>query len=255
MTAEPLAADFVSGGYVLVQPYVPAPDRPPGFMPSGLVGSPVITLAQCMAEILPDEWAFGTWLPLPTRPQREAGAAEWGIPASRIDELVTWSAESIREGHVLHHDAFADVESARKFAARFLSHRHEVRLIGLGLHRNLVDDYLRDVEIHAEITPGFPGGPNGVRDGVARGVALAVGGSGLGYEVLDVKLGESNHSWHCYHTEQQIADACGAVSGAHGLIQDYEDALRVATWCSANVKCPPNVWRAWRVEEYDLEGR
>lgn len=253
MTSEPLAAEFVSGGYVLVQPYVPPPGRPPGFMPAGLVSSPAITLAQCMAEILPNEWAFKWWLPIPTRAEREDGAAVWGIPTSSIDELVSWSDECIREGHLLHHDAFADVETARKFAARFLSHRHEVRLVGLGLHRKLVDDYLRDVETHAEITPGFRGAPNGVRDGVARGVALAVAGSGLGYEVLNVKLGESNHSWHCHHIEQQIADECRVVSGAHGLIQDYEEALRVATWCSANVN-PPNVWRAWRVEEYALEG-
>jgi hypothetical protein len=255
MTSEfTSASDFVSGGYFLVQPFLPPPDRHPQFMPSSS-GSPLLTLSQCLAEILPDEWAFMTWLPTPTRESRESGAREWGIPSAAIDELVAWAIAQVEGGRVHHHDSFADVETAREFAARYVR-LPGVRLVGLGLSGDLVAQYLRDVERQSEVAGGMRGGPNGVHDAVARWVLMEPGGRALGYEVLDVVLGESRHSWHCHDVERQMADEFGIRPGALGLFERYVDAVRVADWCNDNeVGCGPAVWRAWRVEEYDLEGR
>jgi len=254
--ANPPVTDFVAGGYLLVQPYHPPQGRPPSMMPADLLPSPLLTSSSCLAEILPSEWAFGTWLPAVSREERERSASAWGIPANAIDGLIAWAAERVREGRVLHDDAFADVEVAREFAATFLPRRRDVRLLGLGLRREQVAEYLRDVARRDEVAFHGCGAPNGVRDGVARGLPLETGGQDLGYEVTDVVLGQARDSWLCFPVQHQIRDELAIRPGSNGLLQSYEEAARVAEWCATNdVGCGPSVWRAWRIVEYDVAPR
>ena len=110
--------DFVSGGYFLVRPFHPHPETLPIFMPADLVGRPVITLGECLATILPDDWAFRFWTPLPSLEEREDGAAEWAIPKESIAEIVAWGEARRTEERLLHHDAFADVATAAEFGRR-----------------------------------------------------------------------------------------------------------------------------------------
>ena len=204
--SSPLVTDFVAGGYLLVQPYLPPEGRPPDMMPADLLPSPLLTSSSCLAEILPSEWAFGTRLPAVSREERERGASLWGIPIAAIDGLTAWAGERVRGHRVLQHDAFADVEVAREFAAAFLPPRREVRLLGLGLRRDQVADYLRAVERRDELAFRGCGAPNGVRDGVERGLALEAGGRDLGFEVANVVLGQARESWLCFHVQIQVRD-------------------------------------------------
>ncbi len=257
MRESPPLDAFVSGGYLLVQPFVLPPGRPPEYVPDDLFTSPILTLTPCPAEILPEEWAFSTWIPTPSRAVREFQAGLWGIPPAAIDDLVGWAAARAREGRILHHDAFVDVATAREFAARFLAAEFDVRLVGLGLSRQTASEFLAEVEAHRELRPGgYDWAPNGVRDGVERGVPLEPGGQDLGYEVLNVALGVSRCSWHCCHVEHRVLERLGIRAKPDGLLASLADAERVATWCRDEaVGCGPNLWRAWRVVEYALAGR
>jgi hypothetical protein len=247
--------EFVSGGYFLAQPFTPHPETRPQYFPADLVQAPVITVSPCLAEVLPDDCVIDIgWTrypPLRTEDRAEV-AADWGIAAEAIDDVARWSAGQHRHGRLLHDDAFADVDVAREFARRFLSSTTEVKLLGIGLHRSLVADFLDTVQQRREIAPGHVGAPNGVRDGVARGGALAAGGRPLGFEVLDVAFGESRHSWHCHGLEREMHDRLGVDLLPGGLIERYEDAVRIAESCdSPELGCESGVWRAWVVVEYD----
>jgi len=252
--SESLPLDaFVAGGYLLGQPFEPPPDRPPEWVPADLVAPTMWTLATCMAEILPAEWAFMTWLPTPTRKQREDGAALWGIDAAVVDALVAWAHEQVREGRVLRHHVFVDVATAREFATRFLPHRSNFKLVGLGLRSEVATGFLLEVATHGDVSPGYKGAPNGVRDGVERGVPLEPGGTVIGYEVLDVALGQPRCSWHCNHVEHRVLERLGVRAKPDGFLASLDDAERVANFCrSERVGCGSGLWRAWRVAEYAL---
>ena len=79
------------------------------------------------------------------------------------------------------------------------------------------------------------------------------GGRDLGYEVLNVSLGERRHSWHCHHHERELHDRYGIRFAPGGFIERYDDAIRVAElFDSHEVGCERGVWRPWKVLEYDL---
>lgn len=174
----------------------------------------------------------------------------------RLDELLAWAHERVREGRVLRHHAFADVATAREFATRFLPHRSNFRLVGLGLRSEVAADFLLEVATHGEVSPGCKGAPNGVRDGVERGNALEGGGTDVGYEVLDVALGQPRCSWHCNHIEHRVLERVGVRAKPDRLLESLDDAERVATLCrDERVGCGAGLWRAWRVAEYALGDR
>ncbi len=254
MAEDPPLDEFVSGGYFLIQPFVPSPDRHAIYFPSDLVQPPVVTLSPCLAEVVPDEWACSNWLPLISQEYRESCAAEWGIPSHIVAELFTWCLQRVEEGQILHHDAFADLETAREFALRFLPPRSDVRLLGIGLHRDLQEGLFRAVESEgaAKFGPGW-GAPNGVLEGVRRRLPLATGGQHLGYEVLDIAFGEQRHSWLCHGLERRMHDEQGVRLLPGGLISTYDQACRVAAHCDDPANhCERGVWRAWRVVNYDF---
>jgi hypothetical protein len=124
------------------------------------------------------------------------------------------------------------------------------------LRSDVAAGFLLEVATHGEVSPGYEGAPNVVRDGVERGVALEPGGTDIGYEVLDVALGRPSCSWHCNHVEHQVLERLGVRAKPDGLLESLDDAERVATFCrDERVGCGTGLWRAWRVAEYALDDR
>ena len=234
MDGEPGIDAFVSGGYLLAQPYVRPDGVPEDFVPADVVGSPVVTASPCLAEVLPGEPWFSTWLPSPSRGEQEDVARSWGVPLEALDGLLEWTASRAAEGRMLHDDAFADVETPRTLAHRFLRPRSPFRLLGLGLLRDSVSDVLRSTAEHDAVAfgPGW-GAPNGVLDGVERRTSLQSDGHPLGYDVLSVALGEARHSWHCHHVERRFRDECGIRLERGGLLRTWRPARRWDTRITA----------------------
>lgn len=254
MSAEPPVEEFVSGGYFLVQPFTRDAESPAEFLPPDVVPPPVITVAPCFATVLPNRNLLdlgGTMPDATDRAERQIAAAAWGIPPSKADDVAQWMGEQRRRGGIHVADAFADPDVAREFTRRFVPDSIDTRLLGIGLHRPSVAMFLDVVRQRSELSPGFMGGPNGVRDAVELGLPLVRGGRRLGYEVLDVAHGQGRHSWHCHHHERRLRDQWGVRLGAGGMIECFDDAVRIAAACDAQeLGCEPGVWRAWIVVEY-----
>ncbi len=255
--AEASRLDFVSGGYVLARPFMPPEDGLPLFFPKRLVGRPVITVSPCIAEMLPSDCClFAPWPPHHAAQLREE-AADWGITATEAAE--EWARRKQQDGRIPWGEAFSDLEDAREVATRFVSPAGDLRLLGIAMERDRVEEFLAayDVFVTAQEESSGAGGPrhrlvpSGVRDLVSRRLPVAPDGRALGYEVLDVVAGESRHSWHCQGIEQEMHDRFGVRLASGGMIPDAEDARRVATVCDAE-QGEPGVWRAWLVTEYPL---
>jgi len=255
MDGEPGIDDFVSGGYLLAQPYVRPDGVPEDFVPVDVVGSPVLTASPCETHVLPSREWFSSWLPRPTREEQEREASLWGVPVHAVTDLVGWASKKATEGRLLHHDAFVDVGVAREFALRFLPPGRDVRLLGLGLRRDVAAEFLRAVaERDASHYGSWGGGaPTGVRDGIERRVPLEPGGRSLGYEVLSVALGEQRDSWHCNALERWFRDDYGVHPKPGGLLATYADAEKVAAVLNEKgIGCTVGMWRPWLIVEYRL---
>lgn len=255
MSAEPPVEEFVTGGYFLVQPFTRHPESPPEFLPPDVVRPPVITVAPCFATVLPSQGLIdlgGRMLDATDRVECEVAAAAWGIPPAQADEVVQWMGERRERGGIHCADAFAHPDVAREFTRRFVPASIDARLLGIGLHRSTAPAFLEAVRRDAGLGPGVAGPPNGVLNAVVSGRPLVCGGRRLGYDVLDVAHGQGRHSWHCHHHERRVRDQWGIRLGAGGMIERFDDAVRIAAACDAQeLGCEPGVWRAWIVVEYD----
>jgi hypothetical protein len=255
MDGEPGIDAFVSGGYLLAQPYVRSASDTEGYaVPEDVFGSPRITASPCEARVLPSRAWFSTWLPRPTREEQEREASRWRVPVDTVGTLVDWTSEKTAAGRLLHWDAFADVATAREFARRFLPRDVAVRLLGLGLRRASAADFLRSVAERDAASTGGWGAPNGIRDGVERGATLEPGGTSIGYEVLSVALGEDRDSWHCESLTRHFVDEYDIRPEAGGLLRTYADAEKVAAVLNEKrIGCTVGMWRPWLIVEYRLD--
>jgi hypothetical protein len=168
---------LVSGGYFLVRPFWPSPD--PMYFPPDLVTPPVVTLATCLGDLLPED------LDLSTTP---------------MDDVLEEALELWRAGRLAWGDAFADLDATRRFAERFLGRPTDARLIGLGMDAETAAEFRAAYERDATSRlPGDTGWPAGVHDVLCRGEPIEPGGRALGYEVLDVAArairGDAGGGW------------------------------------------------------------
>lgn len=253
MPSEPPLEEFVAGGTFLVLATTPLHHLSRSVLAPAVAQSLVLTVSSCIAEVLPDMALLDCgWRRL--RPdaneERDRVAARFGVATEDAAAVSRWSADAWESGRMLLPHAFADVETARAFGRRFLPASSAARLVGIGLHRSEVDEFLADVE-RGEVADGFEGVLNGVRDGIARRIPVDPGGRRLGYDVLGVSAG-SLHAWHCHGLVDELRARFGALPCPGGLIESYEDATRMAEICDdEGVGCDPGVWRALVVVEYD----
>jgi|GEM_PF-4069970 len=259
MLCEPPIEDFLAGGYLLARPYAPPDDRHAGFFPPDLVTPPVITASPCIATLMPDGLLFGWPSPRPEREDLHEAAADWGTEPARRDALLAWADAAVRDERVRAGDAFADLESARECLRLFGPADQGVRVLGLGLRRADRADFFAALEREsAELSARLGttvNGDNGLVEGLKLDLPLAGGGRVLGYEVLDVALCESRHSWLCHGLEREMHRRFDLHLLPGGLIPAFAKAQQVAACCDdATVGCEPGVWRAWVVVEYDALG-
>lgn len=133
----------VAGAYLLVKP-------------GPLVGPTGLTASGCLAEVAPGSWAID-WVN--TRPcERERHASALGISAEALPEVVAW-ATKVFGAEFKWPNVFCNLAAAREFQRRFLP--AGVRLIGLALPMDLVDEFLT-LAAPSPQQPGYaPNGPTG----------------------------------------------------------------------------------------------
>jgi hypothetical protein len=72
----------------------------------------------------------------------------------------------------------------------------------------------------------------------------------LGWDVLCADYADF-HSWFCNGIDH--VDAVGVGFNAHGFVDSFDDAQRVADYCNVPENgAEPGYWAPWRITRYPL---
>jgi hypothetical protein len=241
--------DPIAAGYVLALPVTRE-----GTMAYDLLPPTFPTISECLTDFAPGTWCLA-WA---TRdPELERAHREFGLVPHRAEEpcqFCRFSTESFDRIWGWPHVIFEQWQ-AQEIATRFLDLSVGVRLLGIGLPRGLVPEFL-DYATPDPPRPGFAQqGETGFVTRLRLDQPLATGGVPLGWEVLGFDV-SSFHSWVCNGLESQVASALGIRPNGNGLITDVEDARVAAAFCGGpEARACPALWMPWFVSEYPLEHR
>ena len=169
----------------------------------------------------------------------------FGLERAAVDKLCRW----YQEGQELEFDVFTALPPAQEVVRSFLAGRSDVAIIGVGLPRAYIQEFLTVGPPPSE-NAGFVESFNPVVDVIKRDQPLTPGGTVLGFEPL-VANGGLACSWLCNGLDRDAEEKLGIQTNAHGLIERLKDAARVVTYIREDGHAEPGLWLPWLLVQYD----
>lgn len=233
----------VAAGYLLLRP-MPRPS----YMAQSLLPSEIVSASECICPQFPDTSAIG-WVKASEEARFEALDAV-GLPAERRNDARAWATDAFGVAFGWP-GVFFTASGALEARRRFFGDESKLKVVGLGLPRRWVDEFIA-VASPPPPAPGFaPQGESGYLQTVKRLATLAAGSQRLGFELLNVEVGQVSHSWLCNGLETHCANTLDVRPGANGLIETLESAERCRSEVAREeVGAEPGLWLPWRLAEY-----
>lgn len=234
--------DLIAVGYLLLRPVART-----SFFAAELVPPLITSASDCLCPRFPGVFAID-WSSTSEDARAEA-FAKLGIPPADQPNARAWATLAF-DNDFGWPSVFYAVDAALEARRMFLSHAADARVIGVGVARDSLEGFLENAAPRA-LTGGAPGGESGSFTTGSRRAPLAAGGRKLGFELLNVELGDLHHSWLCSHLENHFSTALGVRPNAEGLIDTLEDAQRCCEELSTGkVGAEPGPWLPFALIEY-----
>jgi hypothetical protein len=237
------AFEEVAAGYLLLHP-VPRPAHAsPSLLPPELVSA-----SSCICPQFPDTSAID-WVVSSEEERLEALEAV-GLPAQRRSGARAWATAHF-EIDFGWPGVFYTAAAATETRERFFGRESQIKIIGLGLPLSYIDEFTAYASPPPS-SPGFaPQGESGYLRIVKAGQHLAAGARRLGFELLNVEVGQISHSWLCNGLETHCATHLGIRPNARGLLETLDLAERCRAEVSREeVGAEPGLWLPWLLVEY-----
>jgi len=232
-------ARCIAAGFFVTKTVARDANRSPDLLPPWLV-----SLSGCIAPSYQVYWGWEV-----EKCRREAVA--FGLPEDRLAELHPWE----KAHGITHPNVFHTLHDAREFVAAFLPAQQDVIILGAALPLALTDEFLVDHRqrcYHSQ-TDTYTDECWGVNLVLATRQPLPDGGEQLGFEMVLFEP-HLSCSWLCTRTERDVFNALGIRPNAHGLIETYEDALRVDAWLQEHPeRREPGPCYPWLVARYPVQ--
>lgn len=244
--------DYVSGGYLIVKYGDRARygiDQSPDLLPKRLV-----SLSECIAPRLSLTWG---WHPEQSRQH----LLNFGVSEAAFAAFREWSLQPDANP-----DGTLPTLAEVRRVAEWLTPDSEALIIGAGLRREWVDDFLtfksypddhpnyevfeslESVESRRRVLQEHP---------VHHRQPLAPGGAALGFEIVS-HFGGWGHSWLCSSLERGMYELFGIRPNQYGLIDTYEQAKQVYKWIAEDrmqgARAEPEPYHPWLIVQYPLVG-
>ncbi|MEO0535561.1 MAG: hypothetical protein AAF215_17025 [Cyanobacteria bacterium P01_A01_bin.123] len=238
---EAEAMSWVSAGYLLIRP-APRPQWPDaaGSVQAALLPQPMLSASNCLCSQFPGTYAID-WCG-DTEAERERAFDAIALDSNSRAMARTWATEQFGQVYGWP-GVFYDLENAIAAKQKFFPNDSNLRLIALGLPAEFRETFI------AAATPapppaGFaPAGKSGYLETLERNHPVLKGGVVLGYELLNIDVGQVGCSWLCNGLERHCAKTLGITPNCHGLI----DTLPLAQACLTEITKPavgaePGLW-------------
>ena len=206
-----------ASGYTIALPFAP----PPSEFFSERVPSLVVTVSECLTELVPDPGLLPRSGVSDVEGTKRMNRA--GIALDVVPEMAAAMAAFIDAGDYIF-PVFTSLDAALAFKNRFLA-ALDVRVLGLGVPAELVPSYLERWRSEWERS-----GDNwyGTLSCLRKGQPLAPGGTDLGYEPVGEEFPGSFHSWLCCGVVPDVHERLGVVMNGFGLVDDQRVAIEAA---------------------------
>lgn len=214
----------------------------PAYAEASVLPPSLWTPTSCICDLYPERWAFSWCKP----PQSDIDAAirRLGLGPADVQPLQEWVELQFGQGCLGFPGIFLGLEVARQFAASFLRAGPEIKLLGMGLPKAYVPEFL------AEARPSPREGPPGIYQAVASGTPLAEGGASLGFEPLGYEYG-GFHSFICSSLEKDYVGRLGLPINEHGRFTELAACERAVEFTRLDATgAEPALWQPWHIVEY-----
>ena len=159
-------------------------------------------------------------------------------------------------------EVLLDLDLAKEFAANYLSHLQNIKLLAIATTANYRDLFLQSesalnnseigicqalkshqtIEIERTLASRY----NGLQTRNAQARDF------LGYEILGYEYG-GFHSFVCNHLETDFANKLKIKLNQYGLIEQYDLATKASDYANnPNTGAEPVLWMPWAIVELDL---
>lgn len=124
-------SDYYSGGYFLLRA-----DKPDwSTLQTDLLPEELVSLSKCMCLRVSVGWGWN--------PGDKQAALDFGIPSDKLDDFIEWCGYA-HETKIGVWSMFYSIDIARQFIRHFLPDTTDLKLIGVGLPRDLAEKGLRE---------------------------------------------------------------------------------------------------------------
>ena len=232
--------NYYLGGYYLVEG-VSRPAYSATFLPSM-----VWSISNCINPIYPDTWG----LPWTSNTKEEFPAAQTrlGLTNVKFKEMQDWVNTAFNEERFGWPNVWLYLEDAREYYRRYLQTIPHVKLLAIGIPTPYFDECLEA----AEPDPGM--GQAGLYLRLREPQKLDNLDHALGFELLNVEVGNISHSFLCNHLEKEY-QKIELNFNEHGLLAKYGDAKRAKEFTNLGTTgAEPGPWFPWLIVEYPLAG-
>ena len=231
---------YISGGYYIVSPLERA-----DCMDKTLLPETILSASACLCEFHPDTKILWEG----SQKKKQTYSKKLNLSNNAFEELEGWVQKKYEDKTFNFPQLFTTVELAREFKKTFLNHLNDIRIIGIGLQENFVEEFLDEEE-----TLSKPAKERyGIETLIMNKTTIDMEASKKnGYEVLGFESGQF-HSYICNGLEEDYNNNLKFSLNENGFISNLEMAIGCCEYSNdEEVGTEPVLWLPWAIFEYEL---
>lgn len=218
-------------GFVLMLPF----HRTDEFDPD-LNCPQIFTLSDCLSEIIPNSLILN-WGDSDITEGREKFLEETGLTRVTATQLEQELSRLYEAERLEYPNLFYSVEDARRIHQAFFGGASDWKIVAFGVpetHWEALSFACAAGADSAEV--------RGIGHALAKKREMPADQIFLGYDILNLELGELAHSFFCNAFHKDAKHAFGMELNPYGLIESESDATKLAKYCTLNDLGEPGPW-------------
>ncbi|GGA18307.1 hypothetical protein GCM10008018_72820 [Paenibacillus marchantiophytorum] len=227
--------EYLLGGYYLVKPMKRA-----NYLDKEIMPEEILSASNCICDNYPDIGVCWD----KSESKKQEYMKQLNLSQDSFTSMEQWVEQEFDSKKLGFPHVFMSVQSAREFYHRYLNHITGIKLIGIGLPPEIIENLKEDF--------GAEGFFYGVEYNISQNKILEMNGNTLGYEILGYEYG-AFHSYICNSLFEYYNKNISFSLNENGFIRTLDEAYRLSQYTNDEIKgTEPVLWLPWIVIEYLL---